>query len=147
MQCQIEGAESTYSRVTGWQNTACGKYASHSADWKEGTTDGINARHRFDSKQAPALAYTPASASKQGVRMKPEGSHTLLCASGLRSTDSIFWHDAQLASNSVRTATALWNHTSCPRYWGEIPDEQYPLAIFWAKNARGVSKNDVKRRF
>ena len=43
---------------------ACGKYALH-------TPIGL---------QAPALAYTPASASKQGRRAKTEGSSPLLCA-------------------------------------------------------------------
>lgn len=64
MQCPIEGVECTYSRVTGWNSTACGKYA----------------RRTLISKQAPALAYTPASASKQGRRAKSKGSPALLCA-------------------------------------------------------------------
>ena len=34
-----------------------------------------------------------------------------------------------------------------PGTWGEIPDEQYTLVLFWAKSGQAVSKNDVKDRF
>jgi hypothetical protein len=32
-----------------------------------------------------------------------------------------------------------------PGTWGDFPDEQYTLVLFWAKSGQAVSKNYVKR--
>ena len=106
------------------------------------------------------MAKTTAIDSKQCRRAKPEGASALLhvskenartewinCAvliSGEKpGRGTIFLHLIRILWEISRTADDFCGLHPGTR--GGIPDEQYTLAVFWAKSVQAVSKNDVKR--
>ena len=57
--------------------------------------------------------------------------------------EKFFLHLIRISGEISRTADDFCGLH--PGTWGGTPDEQYTLAVFWAKSVQAVLKNDVKR--
>ena len=98
------------------------------------------------------MAKTTAIDSKQCRRARPKGSPALLCALGSR-----FWGESPDGNVISHLSSGYLGRKPgrekfflhLIRISGEISRTGYAsddtLATLWAKNDRGVSKNDVKR--
>ena len=68
---------------------------------------------------------------------------TVLISGEKPGRGTIFLHLIRILGEISRTADDFCGLH--PGTWGDIPDERYTLAAFWAKSSQAVSKNDVKR--